>query len=72
MSVENGDDSGGYCCMNIFIGYESKKRNYIYSTNKRDKISTNIYVIEKNELPDGVGLVFMLPASKLNQYSNME
>ena len=45
MSVENGDDNGGYCYNNISTVYESNNHNYIDSTNKRDKISPNIYVM---------------------------
>ena len=28
--------------------------------------------MENSELPDGVGIDFMLPTSALNQYANME
>ena len=72
MSVDNGDVNGDYCYRNSSTGSESKNHNSINYTNKIDEISTNRYLMENIELPDGVGIDVMLPVSKLNQYSNTE
>ena len=70
--VDNGDVNGVYCYMNSSTGYESDNNNSIDYTNKRDEISTKIYLMGSNGLPYGVGIDFILPASALNQYTNME
>ena len=58
--------------MDSYTGTESKNNNSIDHKKKRDKISTNRYLMENNGLLDGLGIAVMLPASILNQYSNME
>ena len=57
--------------MNSSTGYVSKNNNTIDYTKKIYEISTNIYLIENNGLPDGVGIDVMLAASTIIQYSNM-
>ena len=71
MSVEHGDVDDYYCYTNSSIGFESKNHNCIDYKNKRNDISTNIYLMENNGLTDDIGIDDMLPASALNQYSNM-
>ena len=72
MSVKNGDVNGDYCYMNISTGSVINNQNSIDYANKRDEISTNIYLRGKNGLPDGVEIDDLLPASTLNQYVNTE
>ena len=72
MNVDNGDVNGDYCHMNSPTGSIINNHNIIDFKNKRDKFSTNIYLRENNGLPDGVDIDYMLPASTLNQYFNME
>ena len=72
MSVENGDVNGDHFYINSSTRYESNNHNSIGYTNKRDSISTYMYLMVINVLPDGVGIDFMFPASTLNQCANME
>ena len=72
MSVYNGDANGEFFHMNSFTGSVINNYNYNYYTEKRDEISTNIYLRENNEFPDGVYIDNMLPASSPNKYLNME
>ena len=72
MSVENGDVNGDYFYMNCFTGSDVKNHISIDYTKKRYGIYTNRYLRENNGLPDGVYIGDMLPASKLNQYVNIE
>ena len=58
--------------MNISTRSEINNHNSIDYTKKRYEISTNIYLRENNGLSDGVDIDYMLPASTLNQYFNME
>ena len=67
MNVENVDVNGDYCYMNIYTVSESNNHNSIDYTKKKDEISTNIYFMENNGLPDGVGIDVMLPASTLKK-----
>ena len=67
MNIENVDVNGDYCYMNIYTVSESNNHNSIDYTKKKDEISTNIYFMENNGLPDGVGIDVMLPASTLKK-----
>ena len=67
MSVDNGD----YCYINSYTWSVINTHNSIDYTNKKDKISTNIYLKENNGLTDGVDIDDMLPVSAPNQYVNM-
>ena len=70
MSVDNCYVNGSYCYMNISTGSESKNHNSIDYTKKIYEISTNIYLMINNGLPDGLGIDDMLPASVLSKYVN--
>ena len=50
---------------------EAKYHNSIDSTNKRYENVTNISEMEDTGLQDGVDIDAVLPASAINQYSNM-
>ena len=72
MSVENGDNNGDFCYVNSSTGSESNNHNSVDSTKKIYEISTNIYLMENNGLPDVLVIDDMLSASALNHYSNMD
>ena len=72
MSVDNGDVNDNYCYMSGCTVYESKNHNPIEYNNKRDEISSNIYLRGNNGLPDGVCIDVILTPSALDQYVNIE
>ena len=72
ISVENSDVNGDCYYMNFSTVSESNNHNTIDYKKKRDEIFTNRHLMKNNGLQDGVGIDVMLPASALNQYSNME
>ena len=71
MSIKNGDINVGYCYINSSAASESNNHNSIDYTKKRDENYPNIYVMENNGFPDGVGIDVMLPAPTINQCDNM-
>ena len=58
--------------MNSYIIYEVKKLSYSEYTKKTDGNVLNIYEMEDTGLQDNVEIDSIYPASKLNQYANME
>ena len=66
MIVHNGDINYDYFCMNSSTGSESKNYDFIDYTEKRDEISTKIYLRGNNGLTDVVDIDDMLPASEIN------
>ena len=58
--------------MNSHTISEAKNHNSVYSTKKRGGNVPNLSEMESTGLHYGVDFDFMLPASTLHQYSNME
>ena len=71
MSADNGVVNGGYYYINSSTGYVINNNNFIEYTKKRDEIYTNRYLRWNNELPDGVEIDDMLPASAPDKYVHM-
>ena len=72
ITVDNVDVNGYYCYINSTNGSESKNHSSVDYTYDIVETSTIRYVMENDGLPYCVGVGSLLPASTLNQYSNIE
>ena len=70
--VKNVDVSGSNCYMNSHTLSEANSHNYIDYTKKRDLNAPNLSTMKNTGLHDGFDFDVIFPASKINQYSNME